>query len=115
MKAVLSAVILCAATLLAGCGGNSNNNPNGNPLATSIYVTQNGNLSSGVQVTLSTGISGAGTPTGIIAQQNTNSGGVANFNTLPGTGQLCVYAALAVANFKSYCAQPFPETYTLAF
>jgi hypothetical protein len=116
MKALFSAAVLCAATLLAGCGGGGTSNPNANPIATSVYVTQNGSPVQGISVTLSTGINAGttpATPTGVIGSPVvTNSAGVAVFSSLPATGQICASATVA-STFYSKCASPFPDNITI--
>jgi hypothetical protein len=114
MKALLSAAVLCATTLLAGCGGGgSGTNANANPITVTVTVTQNGvPVGSNIAVVLSTGISGnPSAPTGVLQTLNTNNGGVVTFQNLPG-GTLCVSATIN-STFYGHCQFPFPDTYTL--
>ncbi|MFY9779709.1 MAG: hypothetical protein WAJ85_04255 [Candidatus Baltobacteraceae bacterium] len=114
MKAILSAAVLCAATLLAGCSSGSGSSTNVNPVLTTVYVTQNNALvSTPVAVTLSTSVSGSAATGTIIATQNTSQG-VTTFTNLPAGGQLCVSGTIG-AEFQSSCAQPFPTSVTLNF
>ncbi len=112
MKAALSAAVLLSATLLAGCGGGTSN-PTGNPITTSVTVTQGGTpVGAGIAVTLSTAISGTpSAPTGILQTLNTNSGGIVTFSNLPG-GQLCVSTTVSAA-FYYKCGSPISDTNTL--
>ncbi len=85
-----------------------------NPTTTTITVDSGAGLPlANETVTLSTGIANHA-PTGVIAKQMTNALGQVTFFNLPLSGQVCV-SAISGSIFASYCATPFPATYTLEF
>ncbi len=85
-----------------------------NPTTTTITVDSGAGVPiANEAVTLSTGIANRA-PTGTIATQKTNALGQTTFFNLPLSGQVCV-SAISGSIFASYCAAPFPATYTIQF
>ncbi len=122
MKASVPAAIALAMAF-CGCSGGSGpstapNQPTLNASSSLITVDSVGGApTSGITVTLSTGLSGT-TPTGVITSQTTDVKGQTTFSNLPPTGQLCVSAVTGSGNSLQQtgnCAQPFPPTFTLTF
>lgn len=103
--------------LVAGCGGSSSPSSQPNASSTVItFTTAAGTIVPGATVTLSTGISSANVPTGVIAQQVTDANGQVTFANLPSSGILCVSATEPLSGgsqFTAQCFQPFPAAYTL--
>jgi hypothetical protein len=113
LRALGTIGVLCS---VVACNSTSSSviPPVPNPSSTTITV----NSSTGapiayLSVTLSTGIANHA-PTGVISTAKTNALGMVTFTNLPFSGQACV-SAINGSIFASYCATPFPATYTLAF
>jgi hypothetical protein len=102
-------------SVLAGCNTSSAVPPAPSPNPNSTQITTEtfgGQPIANLTVTLSTGITNH-EPSGVIATAKTNYAGIVTFSNLP-SGQLCV-SAVQGSLFASYCASPFPATYTLQF
>ena len=114
--------VLCLTTLLLGAchGSTTSSTPQTNPASTTVlFETPTGTPAAGLVVTLSTGIAGGNTPTGVITTNTTDSSGQVTFSGLPASDTLCVSATLSVppsgSLFKGDCFFPFPSTLTLEF
>ncbi|MFY9737445.1 MAG: hypothetical protein WAK11_00190 [Candidatus Cybelea sp.] len=105
---VLCSIVACNSS------GSSALPPTPNPSSTTITVNSaTGAPIAYLSVTLSTGIANHA-PSGVISTAKTSALGTVTFTNLPFSGQACVSATEA-SIFASYCATPFPATYTLAF
>jgi hypothetical protein len=113
-------VLALSALALSSCGGSSSSAPpQHNPASTTVlWLTPAGAPATSLPVTLSTGIAGGNTPTGVIKTSTTDSTGNVTFNGLPSSGNVCVsatYGSGQSALFKGDCFFPFPTTLTLQF
>jgi hypothetical protein len=105
---------------LAACSSGSStpstsNAPN--PSSTTVTLTLKGGGLYDQPVTLSHSIVNGG-PTGVITTERTNRAGQVLFESLPSSGQLCVFSSMLVGGtlYKvSHCAQPFPANYGLKY
>jgi hypothetical protein len=114
MLRVLGTIGVLCSVVACNSSGSSALPPTPNPSSTTITV----NSSAGtpipyLSVTLSTGIANHA-PTGVISTAKTSALGTVTFTNLPFSGQACI-SAINASIFASYCATPFPATYTLVF
>ncbi|MFZ0575397.1 MAG: hypothetical protein WA304_11245 [Candidatus Cybelea sp.] len=114
MLRVLGTIGVLCSVVACNSSGSSVIPPAPNPSSTTITV----NSSTGapiayLPVTLSTGIANHA-PTGVISTVKTSALGTVTFTNLPFSGQACI-SATSASIFASYCATPFPGTYTLTF
>lgn len=121
MPSISRIALAIALVCTAACSStnSSNTTPGGpNPGSTTITVTTSkGAPLAEYYVTLSRGL-GADGPTGVIDSERTDTVGQVTFDSLPTSGQLCVYTSTTIAGvlYKvSHCASPFPSSYTLKF
>jgi hypothetical protein len=114
MLRVLGTIGLLCSVVACNSSGSSAIPPVPNP--SSAIITVNSSAGTPIPyltVTLSTAIVNHA-PTGVISTAETNALGMVTFSNLPFSGQACV-SAINGSIFGSYCATPFPATYTLTF